>query len=313
MSAKSSNNSITAAAGTLLLLTLNLITITSVQSIPMKFSIPVSNKECLYTPVSRDEFITTSLFITDGNVLRARMMLQGPITSNKSSSSAEILAAGLRFEKTGRQKNSLSLNIDTDVDFESLYDHLEEELDMDDDFADDDHFADDDDAADDVDDAIFGEFYYEDDDDEYEFIEDDGMDDIEITEIREAKAERERLSKEEIQSKKDARRREQMKQFQEVKRRKEEKKRAKEKKKAERQTAYHNKMAAMKKARQQKDEGKEKLRDGEALQKTFQVREEGWYRYCVQSVGDLVCTVLLIVFFVMECIAIFVYFIHTMT
>lgn len=241
------------------------------------------------------------------------MMLQGPITSNKSSSSAEILAAGLRFEKTGRQKNSLSLNIDTDVDFESLYDHLEEELDMDDDFADDDHFADDDDAADDVDDAIFGEFYYEDDDDEYEFIEDDGMDDIEITEIREAKAERERLSKEEIQSKKDARRREQMKQFQEVKRRKEEKKRAKEKKKAERQTAYHNKMAAMKKARQQKDEGKEKLRDGEALQKTFQVREEGWYRYCVQSVGDLVCTVLLIVFFVMECIAIFVYFIHTMT
>ncbi len=244
----------------------------------MKFSIVKSSKECLYTSVSASEWITTSLFILDGTELKARMTVQGPIASATVSSSAEVLAAALRYDKSGKD---LALNIDTDVNFEELYDNLPEEANS----WDDDYYYDQDDFSlgdtdDDVDDAMFEELYYVDDDDEYEFLEDDSMDDIEIADIRKAKAERDSMDEAKRREMKEQRLENRRKKFEAAKAKKDEAKRkAAEKKKRK---------ATISKMNQKKKLGLDQLRKGEPFQKTYQIEKEGWYRYCIAATASLV-------------------------
>lgn len=222
------------------------------------------------------------------------MIVQGPIASNKISSSAEVLAAALRYDKGGKD---LALNIDTDIDFETMYDNLNDDDMNDDDYDDDDQYYDDDHhaaigAEDDMDDHMFQEYYYMDDDDEYEFMEDDSMDDIELTEIRKAKAERDSLSGDEKQKLKDKRKAEKEAKFQQMKARREE-----ERKKRAEHLASKNKRKAMavkremeRKAAKEKKKplGLDALRSGEPFQKTYQIEEEGWYRYCIAAVTNVI-------------------------
>lgn len=245
----------------------------------MRYSITKSSKECLYTQADLNEHITASLFIVDGTDLKARFIVQGPIASTKVSSAAEVLAAALRFDKNGRE---LSLNIDTDVDFEKLYDNLDAVVDGDlddDDFGDDDYYDDDHYLENDIDDAMFEEYYYMDDDDEYQFLEDDNMDDQELNEIRKKRAERDGLTEEERKATKEKRKAEKMKKFEELKQKREDMRKKREEKMSKREL----------KKQQKKDKAKEKgaelkgLRSGEPYQKTYQVEKEGWYRYCVQA------------------------------
>lgn len=259
-------------------LPLLLAALEGVNSIPMRFSIVKSSKECLYTNIAASEFITASLFILDGADLKARMTVQGPIASRKISSSAEVLAAALRYDKNGKD---LALNIDTDIDFEELYDNLPNEAAS----WDDDYYYDEDDddftlgdTDDDVDDAMFEELYYLDDDDEYEFLEDDSMDDIEITEIRKEKAERDSMDAEKIREMKEARLEIKRKKFQAAQQKKEEAKR----KMAEEKKHKANKHNA------KKHLGLEQLRKGEPLQKTYPIEKEGWYRYCIAASSNTI-------------------------
>ena len=247
----------------------------SITAMPMRYSITKNNKECLFTSADKGEYITASLFITDGSTLTARMLIQGPITSKSISTSAEVLAAGLRAEKGSFQ--DMKLNIDTDVDFESLYDNAE--MVVDDDFE-----QDDDAGMDDVDDTLLEEYYYLDDDDEYEFLEDDSMDEAELKEIREMRDKRDRMSMEEIAAEKNKRREEKMAKLEQIKKQKHAKH---EQKMAQ---AIHRNRRRMEKsvAADIKKQSLEKLRAGEPLQKTYQIEEEGWYRYCVSANADVV-------------------------
>lgn len=215
------------------------------------------------------------------------MTIQGPIAPSKISSSAEVLAAALRFDKSGRD---LKINEDRVVDFESIYaeDSEEEVMSHDDDYyMDDDAFD-----MDDMDDALFEEYYYMDDDDEYEFMEDDTMDDVEITEIRKQKAERDGMSHIEKEKMKQQRKDEKKKRFEMMKKKREESKKNRE----EHKDAVQKRKADQKERmmdRQKDAEEKHKLRAGEAYERTFQIEKEGWYRLCLEPTDHGVCTLLI--------------------
>jgi hypothetical protein len=264
-----------------------------VNSIPMKFSITKANKECLYSPVSFDEYITTSLFILEGEELKARMIIQGPIASGKVSSSAEVLAAGLRYDKSSKD---LALNIDTDVDFEDIYEDMEDDEYEDDDYDDDDYYDDDQHdqigMEDDMDDAMYEEYYYMDDDDEYEFMEDDSMDDKELTEIRKAKSARDGSTEEERKKAKEQRKADKVEKFQKMKARREQeraKRQAQQLSKNKRKAQSRQKeMERKQKAKDKRGKGLDELRAGEPFQKTYVIDKEGWYRFCVEAQTNVI-------------------------
>lgn len=256
----------------------------------MRFLINQNNKECLYTSIQKDEHITTSLFITDGSNLKARMIVQGPIVSKQViNSSAEVLAAGLRFDKASKNElKNLALNVDTDVDFEHLYDDVDEESIEDDDFEHDDDYY----LEDDVDDALLEEYYYYDDDfedDDYEFMEDDAMTEEEKEELRKAKEEHDKMTGQEKMAIKRKNMEEKRKAHREALQRREENKKRREKLMMEkdRKRARH---IEDKKKKSENMNGLDKLRAGEPLQKTFMAREEGWYRFCVSPLDEWVST-----------------------
>ncbi len=248
----------------------------------MRFSIVKPNKECLYTSAAKSEFITTSLFIVDGTDLKAKMSVQGPIAPTKISSSAEVLAASLRYDKSSRD---LVLHEEEDIDFETIYEaEVKEEM-----LFDDDYYNDDDEFEDDIDDAMYEEYYYMDDDDEYEFMEDDSMDDVELTEIRKAKAERDNMDHMQKEVMKKQRKDEKLKKFQKIK----EKKEAAKRKRAEQRAAEVQRKAVLKERMMAKVKDgmiKEQLRAGEPLQKTYEIEKDGWYRFCISPSNNVVCS-----------------------
>lgn len=193
------------------------------------------------------------------------MLIQGPITSKKVASSAEVLAAGLRAEKNNQAE--MQLHIDTLIDFETLYDNAQ--MIVDDDFE-----NDDDDGMDDVDDSILEEYYYLDDDDEYEFLEDDSMDEEELREIHEQKEKRDKMPQDAIKAEKDKRRRQKVEKLESMKK-------ARQEKMAKKARDSRGKRGMEKR-------GLEKLRAGEPLQKTYQIEQEGWYRFCISPVSQLI-------------------------
>ena len=216
-----------------------------------------------------NEIITTSIFITSGEDLKIRSRLQGPMAQRAITSSAEVLAASMRLDKLGtRDKKGLKIDRTEEVDFENLYN--DDEILQDDDWDDDAHLHSLDDELDDI---VYQDYYYMDDDDEYEFMEDDAMDDIEVKEIRKAKTERENLSDVEKE-----------------KRNKEKK----DAKKAKMNAARKGKVAEGKKrledAKKQRDDKKaakkkelQEMNEGKPKETTHQINEEGWYRFCIDA------------------------------
>lgn len=242
---------------------------TLTSAIPVQHHLPKGTSECLYASLQMEEIITTSIFITSGEDLKVRSRIQGPMAQRAITSSAEVLAASMRLDKLGtRDKKGLKIDRTEEIDFENLFN--DDDIVQDDDWDDDAHLHSLDDELDDI---VYQDYYYMDDDDEYEFMEDDAMDDIEITNIRKAKAERENLSdvdkdkrsKEKKDAKKAKMNAARKDRVAEGKHRLEEAKKQKEQKKAEK-----------KKELQSMNEGKPK-------ETTYQITEEGWYRFCIDA------------------------------
>lgn len=258
----------TRAAASFLLTTISLILLISHGSaIPVQHHLPKGSSECLYASLSHEEYITTSLFITSGESLRATTKLQGPIAQQTISSSAEVLAAAMRLDKLGKDKHALALNQVDDIDFENLFN--DDEILHDDDWKDDDEHHD----IEELDDVILQDYYYMDDDDEYEFMIDDAMDDAEVLEIRKAKAERDAMTPEQKAQREEEKKEARLKKLETLKN--EMKVRA-EKKKEERIQKKRQALSEKKKELQEMNEGK-------PVEKTYQVDEEGWYRFCVEA------------------------------
>jgi len=242
---------------------------TLTSAIPVQHHLPKGTSECLYASLQMEEIVTTSIFITSGEDLKVRSRIQGPMAQRAITSSAEVLAASMRLDKLGtRDKKGLKIDRTEEIDFENLFN--DDDVVQDDDWDDDAHLHSLDDELDDI---VYQDYYYMDDDDEYEFMEDDAMDDIEITNIRKAKAERENLSdvdkdkrsKEKKDAKKAKMNAARKDRVAEGKHRLEEAKKQKEQKKAEK-----------KKELQSMNEGKPK-------ETTYQITEEGWYRFCIDA------------------------------
>lgn len=255
--------------------TLFLFITPAVNGIPMTHRIDKHEKECLYAPLRSGEFITTSLFITKGDELKGKVIIQGPIApKEKIMSSAEVLAASMRTDKNVK---SLSLNFAENYDFgatELLEDDMPPGMD---DWMMDDYY----DNTDDMDDVTFADYYYTDDDDEYEFMEDDGMDDQERTEIRKAKAERDGMSAADVEKMKAERREEKMKKLEEAK----SKRKAAKARALEMMDAKKKKLAAHKERMEEmnKNDGMRGVMEGKMFEKTLDIVDEGWYRYCVEA------------------------------
>jgi hypothetical protein len=258
---------------------LNNSDVNQVNAVPMRHSIAKASKECLYTIASAGEHITNSVFILDGAELKARMIVQGPIATNKVNSAAEVLAAALRFDKTAK---GLSTNVDLSVDFENLYDDLDSAVD-DDDFMGDSYY-DDDNLMNDIDDAMFEEYYYLDDDDEYAFMIDDNMDDMEIKEAQKKREEKDGMSDEDRNKAKEERKAEKIKRFEMMKKQRADMK----ERRAEKLSRREQKKKNQKDAQKENQKGLNQLRSGEAYQKTYQVEEDGWYRYCVLASNSVI-------------------------
>lgn len=242
---------------------------TLTSAIPVQHHLPKGTSECLYASLQMEEIVTTSIFITSGEDLKVRSRIQGPMAQRAITSSAEVLAASMRLDKLGtRDKKGLKIDRTEEIDFENLFN--DDDVVQDDDWDDDAHLHSLDDELDDI---VYQDYYYMDDDDEYEFMEDDAMDDIEITNIRKAKAERENLSdvdkdkrsKEKKDAKKAKMNAARKDRVAEGKHRLEEAKKQREQKKAEK-----------KKELQSMNEGKPK-------ETTYQITEEGWYRFCIDA------------------------------
>ena len=266
---------------------LALLQIPFCQSIPVTYELAQGQMECAYAPIHELETITTSLFITSGEDLKVQTKLQGPIASLSISSSAEVLAAAMRVDKevASGKKPDMPVNSVTTVDFENLYN--------DDEILHDDDWDDDDDrsigngpsADDDVmDDIMFQDYYYMDDDDEYQFMEDDAMDDIEISEVRKARAARDAMTEEERAAKTNKKKEERRKHLEEMKKKREKTKR--------------RKAEEVRKKRQQKfDAKKRELMEnaaGKPLENTYEIQDEGWYRYCILATHSTVSFRLLV-------------------
>lgn len=228
------------------------------------YNVNAGEAECLYDNLKEGEHVTTSLIVLDGEELKARMSLQGPLGKPGTASATEVIAAAMRYDKT--KDDRLELYDPHTINFEELYDEY-----GDDDF--DDGDMDDYSGDDDVDDLVFRDYYYDfDDDDEYEFYEDDEMDEADRAELREAKAKREAMSTEEKQKMKKQRQQTRMEEMQAMMKKRNEGKKKKEKRKtqaSDRPTQHEMMM--------------DRLLDGGSFEKTVQIQESGWYRFCVMA------------------------------
>ena len=241
-------------------------------AMPVQYQLESGAMECLYAPINQFETVTTSVFITDGDQLKVRTKLQGPIAPIAIGSSAEVLAAAMRVDKM----NHIDfMNHVQDVDFENLYN--DDAWIHDDDWDDDDrqNTYGDDRVMDDI---LFQDYYYMDDDDEYQFMEDDAMDDAEIMEMRKARAERDALSPEERQKKLDEKQLERRKKLEAFKQQKEMQK----KKVAEKERIHKQRKLDAEKRKQAENA------EGMPLEHTSEVQEEGWYRFCVEATHSTV-------------------------
>ena len=213
-----------------------------------------------------NEQITSSIFITGGDELKVKTSIQGPIAQKQISSSAEVLAAAMRLDKVGKKSN-LKLDYSYEIDFQNLFN--DDAILQDDDF-DDDYEAHMDDELDDI---VYQDYYYMDDDDEYEFMIDDAMDDMEIQEVKKAKEARDALSPQEKvdrdRKKQDAKK----KRMEAIKREMEAKRKRKEE---------DTKNKRKSKLEQKKSEMKQ-MNEGKAVERTYRINEEGWYRFCVDA------------------------------
>lgn len=240
-------------------------------AMPVQYQLESGSMECLYAPINQYETVTTSVFITDGDELKVRTKLQGPIAPIAIGSSAEVLAAAMRVDKMNHIDFMNQVN---DVDFENLYN--DDALLQDDDWDDDDHKTYGDDRV--MDDILFQDYYYMDDDDEYQFMEDDAMDDTEIMEIRKARAERDAMSPEERQKKLDEKQVERRKKLEAFKKQKE----MQRKRQDEKERKHKQRKLDLEKRKQAQNA------EGMPLEHTSEVQEEGWYRFCVEATHSTV-------------------------
>jgi len=251
-------------------LLLSLALIPSAHAIPVQYTINPGQIECHYAPIFEFETVTASFFITSGDQLKARMKLQGPIAPIAIGSSAEVLAAAMRVDKDNK---SLPMNSHQDIDFENLFN--DDEVLNDDDWDDDDNGEEDDDNMDDI---MFQDYYYMDDDDEYQFMEDDAMDDVEVQEVRKARAERDSLSPEDKKKKEEDRKIQKKKQMEAYK--------------LQREKAKSRKIEEKRKIKQEKFDAKKrqmmKNAEGMPIEHTYEMQDEGWYRFCVEGTHSTV-------------------------
>jgi hypothetical protein len=245
-------------------------------AMPVQYQLESGSMECLYAPINQYETVTTSVFITDGDELKVRTKLQGPIAPIAIGSSAEVLAAAMRVDKMNHVDFMNQVN---DVDFENLYN--DDALLQDDDWDDDDHKTYGDDRV--MDDILFQDYYYMDDDDEYQFMEDDAMDDTEIMEIRKARAERDAMSPEERQKKLDEKQLERRKKLEAFKKQKE----MQRKRQDEKERKHKQRKLDLEKRKQAQNA------EVMPLEHTSEVQEEGWYRFCVEATHSTVSEVFL--------------------
>lgn len=185
----------------------------------------------------------------------------------------------MRLDKLGKtDKKSIYLNEIEDLDFENL--SADDEYIHDDDFDDDVTNQEQDQMDDMMDDVVFQDYYYYDDDDAYEFMEDDAMDDQEIIEVRKAKADRDNMPDEEKRKIIEDRKMKKKKEYENM-RQKREQARNDKMKKAE--SSRHARESHRRTIQQRKTEDTKKMQMGKALEKTYTVREDGWYRFCVEA------------------------------
>ena len=255
----------------------------SVSAIPVTYSLERDQSECLFAPLQMNELLTTSIFVSGGDELVARTRLQGPIAPLAVSSSAEVMAASMRLDKLGKDKKNLAIDREEELDFENLY---EDDAYMDDDYMDDDYYDDIDDQTllseldDDIDDVSFKDYYYMDDDDEYMFFEDDGMDDVEIAEVRKLKEERMAQDPQERMKAQQAKKEAREKHMKNMKEKRDENRR---KKIAEIKNNKKRAKAEQRSIQRAKKLEHSHLEEGDPVEKTFQAEEEGWYRFCAEA------------------------------
>lgn len=241
-------------------------------SIPVSYRIPRGSKECLYDKVVEGEYITLSVVVLDGDVLKVTASLYGPFASMGDSVSEVYRKSKERHSNGNRYINNFH-----EISYEDLYDQ--------DDMVDDDAIMHDDDLhfQDDMDDATFRDYYYhfDDDDDEFEFMEDDGMTAQEIQDVREAKKKHESMSQEEKDQIKKKRREERREEVEQVMK---ERKAQKEKRDITRRTGKN----AHKRAMTDDERNTENMRDGQAFEKTQKAVASGWHMLCVQGTIGMV-------------------------
>lgn len=246
----------------LLILVLQLLAVPIISIVPVTYKVPVRQKQCLYDTLGINEYVTISAFISAGKVLKGNAYLQGPLAPSSVSSTQEIVASSVRFEKTPNRQDKKIINEKMEMNFEDVFDLDDDEY-MDDDDFDDDDF---------MDDIMMEDYYYDyDDDDAFEFFEDDEMSPEEIEATRKRKDEWQGLSedkKEEMRSKR------------------------KEAHKREMQVVIDKKKEAVAKRREQEkkdrkissaEKEKRALQDGERFERTFQAKSDGWYQVCIEA------------------------------
>lgn len=248
-------------------------------AIPMTYDITRRETECLYDKLNPKEHATLAVTILSGATLTGTAMFAGPFSASSMSNGGQIFDSAQAYFKNMRRARPQgdALFEVFDISYEQVYNN-------DDDYDDDDEIYNDDDIEwddDDMDDAAFADYYYDaDDDDDYDYMymEDDAMDDGEIKEMREKKAEYDKQSPEEREA---------------------EKKRKKEKnqemakvalaKRKERKAKRDEKRAGLSKREMTDSERQvERMKSGEAFQATRQVSKGGWYMVCLEASNNQV-------------------------
>jgi len=259
------------------LLATNLLSLilTLTTAIPMSHTIKHRQFECLSDKLARNEYVTMSVTILSGDVLKGKATIAGPFAPSTASTASELFALSQKqYRDGGSRSRSNDLYKTYDVSYEEIFDIDDEDDDM---------LFHDDDAVwdDDMDDVDFKEYYYEIDDDfdddEFEWEIDDTMTDAEIEELQKAKMANDAMTDQQKQEKREKRREEKKKNLEQVlderkaiKAKREEKKRQilKEKKQRE-MTREEREISSMK--------------SGEAYERTHRVSTEGWYMVCLEA------------------------------
>jgi len=265
---------VTVAAATLLY-TSSLTTL----AIPLTYDIARRETECLYDKLKPQEHATIAVTILAGATLTGTATIAGPFAQLQMVSAGQLYDSAQKYYKNMRNRNSEGQTL-----FETYSISYEQVYNGDDDYDDDDVVYNDDDIDwddDDMDDVSFQDYYYDMDDDddfEYMFMEDDAMDDTEITQMREKKAEYEKLTPEEkLEQTKEKRERNAAQAKDALAKRKERKAKRDVKK------ASLNKRDMTDKERQV-----DRMKSGEAFMATHQISSAGWYMVCLEATSNQV-------------------------